>query len=138
MAAHRPAESDMKSGSGRVLRPISPAFALFMSLPLISGKLTQIRLADAAVTDLAAVTAKLHKLEAAHMAVLEENKKLQKYKIQVDSANDQIAQLKSVIANYQMAMEGRGPAEELGLTEDTADGGKKKDGDDDVVVKLRD
>jgi len=69
---------------------------------------------------------------------VEENKKLQKYKIQVDTANDQIAQLKSVIANYQMAMEGRGPAEELGLTEDGEGGGKKKDGDDDVVVKLRD
>lgn len=52
--------------------------------------------------------------------LIEENKRLQRYKIQVDTANEQIVQLKSVIANYQMAMEGRGPAEELGLTE-TAD-----------------
>jgi predicted nucleic acid-binding Zn-ribbon protein len=49
--------------------------------------------------------------------LIEENKRLQRYKIQVDTANEQIVQLKSVIANYQMAMEGRGPAEELGLTE---------------------
>jgi len=52
--------------------------------------------------------------------LIEENKRLQRYKIQVDTANEQIVQLKSVIANYQMAMEGRGPAEELGLTQ-TAD-----------------
>ncbi|ASP33967.1 hypothetical protein [Labrenzia sp. VG12] len=51
--------------------------------------------------------------------LIEENKRLQRYKIQVDTANEQIVQLKSVIANYQMAMEGRGPAEELGLTETT-------------------
>lgn len=49
--------------------------------------------------------------------LVEENKRLQRYKIQVDTANEQIVQLKSVIANYQMAMEGKGPAEELGLTE---------------------
>lgn len=49
--------------------------------------------------------------------LVDENKRLQRYKIQVDTANEQIAQLKSVIANYQMAMEGRGPAEEIGLTE---------------------
>ena len=49
--------------------------------------------------------------------LIEENKRLQRYKIQVDTANEQIVQLKSVIVNYQMAMEGRGPAEELGLTE---------------------
>lgn len=49
--------------------------------------------------------------------LVDENKRLQRYKIQVDTANEQISQLKSVIANYQMAMEGRGPAEELGLTE---------------------
>ncbi|MCV0426727.1 MAG: hypothetical protein K5905_14790 [Roseibium sp.] len=49
--------------------------------------------------------------------LVEENKRLQRYKIQVDTANEQIAQLKSVIANYQMAMEGKGPAEELGLTD---------------------
>ncbi|TYC55755.1 hypothetical protein FMN50_12015 [Rhodobacterales bacterium] len=48
--------------------------------------------------------------------LIEENKRLQRYKIQVDTANEQIVQLKSVIANYQMAMEGKGPAEELGLT----------------------
>ncbi|WP_428647691.1 hypothetical protein [Roseibium sp.] len=46
-----------------------------------------------------------------------ENKRLQRYKIQAETANEQIVQLKSVITNYQMAMEGRGPAEELGLTE---------------------
>jgi len=49
--------------------------------------------------------------------LIEENKRLQRYKIQVDTANEQIVQLKSVIANYQMAMEGKGPAEELGLTQ---------------------
>ncbi|WP_420414194.1 hypothetical protein [Roseibium sp.] len=49
--------------------------------------------------------------------LVDENKRLQRYKIQVDTANEQITQLKAVIANYQMAMEGRGPAEELGLTE---------------------
>ncbi|KZM49670.1 hypothetical protein [Labrenzia sp. OB1] len=49
--------------------------------------------------------------------LIEENKRLQRYKIQVDTANEQIVQLKSVITNYQMAMEGKGPAEELGLTE---------------------
>ncbi|WP_299472901.1 hypothetical protein [uncultured Roseibium sp.] len=48
--------------------------------------------------------------------LVDENKRLQRYKIQVDTANDQIVQLKSVIANYQMAVEGKGPAEELGLT----------------------
>ncbi|MTI43675.1 hypothetical protein E1178_08635 [Roseibium hamelinense] len=48
--------------------------------------------------------------------LVDENKKLSKYKIQMGTANEQIAQLKSVIANYQMAMEGRGPAEELGIT----------------------
>ncbi|MBN9673585.1 hypothetical protein [Roseibium aggregatum] len=48
--------------------------------------------------------------------LVEENKRLQRYKIQVDTANEQIVQLKSVIANYQMAMEGKGPAEELGIT----------------------
>ncbi len=46
-----------------------------------------------------------------------ENKRLQRFKIQADTAGEQIVQLKSVITNYQMAMEGRGPAEELGLTE---------------------
>lgn len=50
--------------------------------------------------------------------LVDENKRLQRYKIQVDTANEQITQLKSVITNYQMAMEGRGPAEELGLTGD--------------------
>ncbi|WP_282044924.1 hypothetical protein [Roseibium album] len=49
--------------------------------------------------------------------LIDENKRLQRYKIQVDTANEQITQLKSVITNYQMAMEGKGPAEELGLTE---------------------
>jgi chromosome segregation ATPase len=49
--------------------------------------------------------------------LVDENKRLQRYKIQVDTANEQILQLKSVIANYQMAMEGKGPAEELGLTD---------------------
>lgn len=49
--------------------------------------------------------------------LIEENKRLQRYKIQVDTANEQIVQLKSVIVNYQMAMEGKGPAEELGITE---------------------
>ncbi|WP_417671973.1 hypothetical protein [Roseibium sp.] len=95
--------------------------------------------------------------------IIEENKKLQKYKIQVDTANDQIVQLKGVISNYQRAMEGRGPAEEIGLTRDydpaeelglldedkapesdaaTADTGKAQDTDkdntDDIVVRLHD
>jgi len=50
--------------------------------------------------------------------IIDENKTLQRYKIQVDTANDQIVQLKGVIVNYQRAMEGRGPAEIMGLTED--------------------
>jgi chromosome segregation ATPase len=94
--------------------------------------------------------------------LIEENKRLQRYKIQVDTANEQIVQLKSVIANYQMAMEGKGPAEELGLTEgfdpaaelgiteplpsepepmDIDDDGPDDDtpsGGDDKIVKLRD
>lgn len=48
--------------------------------------------------------------------LVQENKKLQNYKLQVDLANEQIVQLKGLVRNYQIAMEGRGPAEELGLT----------------------
>ncbi|MEJ8472639.1 hypothetical protein [Roseibium algae] len=91
--------------------------------------------------------------------IIEENKKLQKYKIQVDSSNDQIMQLKGVINNYQRAMEGRGPAEELGLTRsydpaedlglisssDTPEGtteilaqDAKSTSKDDIVVRLHD
>lgn len=84
--------------------------------------------------------------------LVEENKKLKKYQIQMDTAEEQIVQLKSVIANYQMAMEGRGPAEDIGLTRDydpaeeagltepaaEAADGEAKDGDDDKIVKLRD
>ncbi|SHM28415.1 hypothetical protein SAMN05444272_2240 [Roseibium suaedae] len=85
--------------------------------------------------------------------LIEENQKLQKYRIQVDTTNDQIIQLKGVINNYQRAMEGRGPAEELGLTRnyDPAeeagllegsqdDGGPDDNGGDDdgVIVRLRD
>ncbi len=97
--------------------------------------------------------------------VIEENKKLQKYKIQVDTSNDQIVQLKGVISNYQRAMEGRGPAEEMGLTrnydpaeelglldedladsataeeasaEDAPSGGNDGKDQDDIVVRLRD
>ncbi len=40
--------------------------------------------------------------------LVEENKKLQQYRIKHDTANDQIAQLKSVIANYQAALEQEG------------------------------
>lgn len=48
--------------------------------------------------------------------LVQENKKLQNYKLQVDLANEQIVQLKGLVHSYQYAMEGRGPAEELGLT----------------------
>lgn len=104
-----------------------------------SAKLREVNLRyNSALTDLNHERKQNQKYAENLEDLVEENKKLQKYKIQVDTANDQIAQLKSVIANYQMAMEGRGPAEELGLTEDGESGGRKKDGDDDVVVKLRD
>ncbi|WP_346894049.1 hypothetical protein [uncultured Roseibium sp.] len=103
-----------------------------------SAKLREVNLRyNSALTDLNHERKQNQKYAENLEDLVDENKKLQKYKIQVDTANDQIAQLKSVIANYQMAMEGRGPAEELGLTEEAEDGGTKKDGDD-VVVKLRD
>jgi len=88
--------------------------------------------------------------------LVDENKTLQRYKIQVDTANDQIAQLKGVIANYQRAMEGRGPAELMGLTdnfgpaeelgltethpseEEPSDNKVETELDDDKIVKLRD
>lgn len=88
--------------------------------------------------------------------LVDENKTLQRYKIQVDTANDQIAQLKGVIANYQRAMEGRGPAELMGLTdnfgpaeelgltethtpeEEPSDNVVETELDDDKIVKLRD
>ncbi|EFO31804.1 conserved hypothetical protein [Roseibium sp. TrichSKD4] len=88
--------------------------------------------------------------------LVDENKTLQRYKIQVDTANDQIAQLKGVIANYQRAMEGRGPAELMGLTdnfgpaeelgltethpseEEPSDNLVETELDDDKIVKLRD
>jgi chromosome segregation ATPase len=104
-----------------------------------SAKLREVNLRyNSALTDLNHERKQNQKYAENLEDLVEENKKLQKYKIQVDTANDQIAQLKSVIANYQMAMEGRGPAEELGITEVAEDGSKKKDGDGDVVVKLRD
>ena len=82
--------------------------------------------------------------------LVDENKTLQRYKIQVDTANDQIVQLKGVINNYQRAMEGRGPAEllgltdnygpaeELGLTKTGADDMDDDGADDNKIVKLRD
>ena len=104
-----------------------------------SAKLREVNLRyNSALTDLNHERKQNQKYTDNLEDLVEENKKLQKYKIQVDTANDQIAQLKSVIANYQMAMEGRGPAEELGITEDAGDGDKKKDDDETVVVKLRD
>lgn len=104
-----------------------------------SAKLREVNLRyNSALTDLNHERKQNQKYTDNLEDLVEENKKLQKYKIQVDTANDQIAQLKSVIANYQMAMEGRGPAEELGITEDAGDGGKKKEDDETVVVKLRD
>lgn len=50
--------------------------------------------------------------------LVEENKRLQRYKLEVETANDQVVQLKGLVNSYQMAMEGRGPAEELGITYD--------------------
>lgn len=83
--------------------------------------------------------------------LVEENKTLQRFKIQVGTANEQIVQLKGVIANYQRAMEGRGPAEMLGLTDNYgpaeelgltetghADDQEDDDEDDNKIVKLRD
>ncbi|WP_150523949.1 hypothetical protein [Roseibium sediminis] len=80
--------------------------------------------------------------------LVDENKTLQRFKIQVDTANEQIIQLKGVISNYQRAMEGRGPAEMLGLTDNygpaeelglTETGHADEDDEDDnKIVKLRD
>jgi len=102
-----------------------------------SAKLREVNLRyNSALTDLNHERKQNQKYTENLEDLVEENKKLQKYKIQVDTANEQIAQLKSVIANYQMAMEGKGPAEELGITEDAGESEKKDSGD--VVVKLRD
>ncbi len=83
-----------------------------------NGKLRELNLRyNSALTDLNHQRNQNQKFADNLEDLIEENKRLQRYKIQVDTANEQIAQLKSVIANYQMAVEGKGPAEELGLTE---------------------
>ncbi|WP_422037409.1 hypothetical protein [Roseibium sp.] len=83
-----------------------------------SAKLREVNLRyNSALTDLNHQRSQNQKFADNLEDLVDENKRLQRYKIQVDTANEQIVQLKSVIANYQMAMEGKGPAEELGLTE---------------------
>ncbi|MEM8701185.1 MAG: hypothetical protein AAGF82_05115, partial [Pseudomonadota bacterium] len=83
-----------------------------------SAKLREVNLRyNSALTDLNHQRNQNQKFADNLEDLVEENKRLQRYKIQVDTANEQIVQLKSVIANYQMAMEGKGPAEELGLTQ---------------------
>ncbi|MEP1932697.1 MAG: hypothetical protein ABJN98_20110 [Roseibium sp.] len=82
-----------------------------------SAKLREVNLRyNSALTDLNHQRNQNQKFADNLEDLVEENKRLQRFKIQVDTANEQIGQLKSVIANYQMAMEGKGPAEELGLT----------------------
>lgn len=86
-----------------------------------NGKLRELNLRyNAALTDLNHERNQNARYAERLEDLTEENKRLQRYKIEVETANDQIVQLKSVIANYQRAMEGRGPAEAMGLT-DTAD-----------------
>ncbi len=83
-----------------------------------SAKLREVNLRyNSALTDLNHQRNQNQKFAENLEDLVDENKRLQRYKIQVDTQNDQIVELKSVITNYQMAMEGRGPAEELGLTE---------------------
>ncbi|WP_305987270.1 hypothetical protein [Roseibium sp. MMSF_3544] len=83
-----------------------------------SAKLREVNLRyNSALTDLNHQRNQNQKFADNLEDLVEENKRLQRYKIQVDSANEQINQLKGVIANYQMAVEGKGPAEELGLTQ---------------------
>ncbi len=82
-----------------------------------NGKLRELNLRyNSALTDLNHERNQNRKYAERLEEVIEENKKLQKYRIEVDSNSDQIMQLKGIINNYQRAMEGRGPAEELGLT----------------------
>jgi len=82
-----------------------------------NGKLRELNLRyNSTLTDLNHERNQNQKYAERLEEVIEENKKLQKYRIQVDTSNEQIAQLKGVINNYQRAMEGRGPAEDLGLT----------------------
>ena len=86
-----------------------------------NGKLRELNLRyNAALTDLNHERNQNAKYAERLEDLTEETKRLQRYKIDVETANDQIVQLKGVIANYQRAMEGRGPAEALGLT-DTID-----------------
>ncbi len=83
-----------------------------------SAKLRELNLRyNSALTDLNHQRNQNQKFSDNLEDLVDENKRLQRYKIQVDTANEQIVQLKSVITNYQMAMEGKGPAEELGITE---------------------
>ncbi|GAA0775042.1 hypothetical protein E1180_01975 [Roseibium denhamense] len=87
-----------------------------------SAKLREVNLRyNSALTDLNHQRNQNQKFADNLEDLVDENKRLQRYKIQMDTANEQIAQLKTVIANYQMAMEGRGPAEELGLTQTSSD-----------------
>ncbi|MEI2387290.1 hypothetical protein [Breoghania sp. JC706] len=71
-----------------------------------NAKLRELNLRyNAVLTDLNHERSQNQKYSDSNEELIEENKKLQRYRIKYDSAVDQIAQLKSVIANYQMAME---------------------------------
>ncbi|WP_321501162.1 hypothetical protein [Breoghania sp.] len=71
-----------------------------------NAKLRELNLRyNAVLTDLNHERSQNAKYSDTNEELVEENKKLQRYRIKYDSAVDQIAQLKSVIANYQMAME---------------------------------
>ena len=87
--------------------------------------------------------------------LVEENKKLQQYRIKFDTAEDQVRELKSLVSNYQAAMEEAGAmysrddrtsfsdeprvaSEEPEEVEDHSEDVEKSDDEDSVVVKLRD
>ena len=87
-------------------------------------------------------------------ALMDENKKLQHFKIKYDSAEDQIRELKALISSYQISFDqtltvvddmentsasGELPADDaISPGDDTKGPDGKSDGDDSVVVKLRD
>ncbi|MDJ0932607.1 hypothetical protein [Breoghania sp.] len=78
-----------------------------------NAKLRELNLRyNSVLTDLNHERGQNQKYSDSNEALVEENKKLQRYRIKYDTAVDQIAQLKSVIANYQMAMEKDGVSSE--------------------------
>jgi len=115
----------------------------------VSGKLRELNLRyNSVLTDLNHARRQNDKYADNLETLVEENKKLQQYRIRYETANDQIAQLKSVIANYQTALEDEGitmpSAPAVTETEPSLSSpasqepGDSDDGEDVVVVKLRD